>query len=291
MARSLWTGAISFGLVNVPVRLHSATSQKEIRFHMLHEKDGARVQLKRFCSAENREIPYDEIAKGYEISRGQYVKVAPEELEALDPKGSRTIDIQEFVDLSSIDPVYYERTYYLSPDRGAAKAYALLLEAMRRTGKVAIARMVMRSKQYLCLVRPMGDALSLSTMLYADEVVSHEDLELPVVEEAPKKRELEMAEQLVESLSADFEPEKFRDEYRDRVQELIEKKAEGQEIVAPPTPEPGKVINLADALKQSLASARRREAPEKIETRTERPAARTRKATTRKSTTTRKKKS
>lgn len=259
MARSIWSGSISFGLVNIPVRLYTAVSQKEVHFHQLHEKDGARVQQKRFCSAEDKEIPWEEIAKGYEVSKGRYVMIEPEELTELDPKASRTVDITDFVDLEKIDPIYWQHTWYVAPDRGAAKAYALLLEAMKRTGKVAIARMVMRTKQYLCTLRPVGNALALSTMLYADELVDPAQIEgLPASRgEKPSGRELEMAEQLVGSLAAKWEPEKYHDDYRERVLAMIERKAEGKQIVTPAPDEerPAGVINLADALKASLAQS------------------------------------
>jgi DNA end-binding protein Ku len=259
MARPIWSGAISFGLVNVPVKLFSAVSQKEVRFHMLHDKEGARIKQKRVCSVEGTEVPYEHIAKGYEVSSGQYVMITPEELEGLDPKASRTIDIQDFVDMKEIDPIYWEHSYYLVPDRGAAKAYSLLLHAMKKVGRVGIARMVMRTKMYLCTLRPMGRTLTLSTMLYSDEVVDASDLEgVPTSELKPSERELEMAEQLVDSLAGPFKPEKYKDDYREKVLELIEKKAEGEQIVMPEEPaEPAKVVNLMDALKASLAAQRK----------------------------------
>ena len=256
MARSIWSGAISFGLVNVPVKLYSATSHKEVSFNMLHKKDGARIKQQRICSEEGVEVPWDEIAKGYEISPGRYVMLDKEELAALNPKADKSIAIEDFVDQSQIDPIYYENAYYLAPDRGAAKPYALLLEAMKKTGKVGIARVVLRTRQYLAAVRPMGKGLALSTMLYADEVNPIEEIEeLPGSESKPKDRELEMAQQLVESLSTKFEPEKYTDEHREQVLALIEKKAKGEEIVVSQEPEePTKVVNLMDALQKSLAA-------------------------------------
>src|SRR5919106_7087656 len=166
MPRSIWSGAISFGLVNVPVKLYSAVSRKSVRFHQLHDKDGVRIQQKRVCPADGEEVPYDNIVKGYEISPDHYVIVEPEELEALDPKKTRTIDIQEFVDLEDIDPIYYDHSYYLAPDTGAGKAYNLLLTAMRESDKVAIARVVIRQKEYLAAVRPTGNAMTMSTMIF-----------------------------------------------------------------------------------------------------------------------------
>src|SRR5919206_2397708 len=157
MPRSIWTGAISFGLVNVPVKLYSAVSKKTVRFHQLHEKDGVRIQQKRFCPADGEEVSYDQIVKGYEITPDQYVVVTPEELESLEPRKTKTIDIEDFVDLEEIDPIYYDHPYYLVPDKGAAKAYGLLLKAMRESGKVAIARVVLRSKEQLVAIRPAGN--------------------------------------------------------------------------------------------------------------------------------------
>jgi DNA end-binding protein Ku len=264
MPRPIWSGSISFGLVNVPVKLYSATSPKEVRFHMLHDKDGGRIQQKRVCSVDGQEVPWEHIVKGFEVSKGRYVSVTREELAAFNPKGTKSIDIEDFVELSQIDPIYYESTYYLLPDKGAQKPYALLLEAMRKTGRVGIARFVLRTKQYLSAVRPLGKALALSTMLYADEVVDQSDLDgLPGSEAKPREKELHMAEQLVESLAADFDPKKYKDTWREEVMALLEKKAEGQEIVAeePETEPRGKVVNLMEALQRSLAAAKKGETP------------------------------
>jgi DNA end-binding protein Ku len=258
MARSIWSGAISFGLVNVPVKLYSATSHKEVSFNMLHKKDGARIKQQRVCSEEGVEVPWEEIAKGYEISPGRYVMLDKDELGALNPKADKSIAIEDFVDQSDIDPIFYENAYYLVPDRGAAKPYALLLDAMKKTGKVGIARVVLRTRQYLAAVRPLGKGLALSTMLYADEINPMDELEeLPGPEAKPKERELEMAQQLIESLGTKFEPEKYTDEHREQVLALIEKKAKGEEIVVAQEPEePAKVVNLMDALQKSLAALR-----------------------------------
>ncbi len=256
MARAIWSGALTFGLVNIPVKLHSAVTQKEVRFHMLHAKDGARIKMKRFCSAEDKEVPYDEIVKGYELSKDRYVMITPEELEAYDPKATRTVEIRDFVDLADIDPIYYDQTYYLAPEKTAARAYRLLHDAMRATGKVAIASFVLRTRESLCCVRPVEEALALSTMSRADEIVPVESLDLP---EAPKpsERELHMAEQLVGSLTAPFEPARYPDVHRERVLELVQRKAEGETIEAPaPEEAPAKVVSLADALSASLAAAR-----------------------------------
>jgi DNA end-binding protein Ku len=258
MPRSIWSGAISFGLVNVPVKLYSAVSRKTVRFHQLHDKDGVRIQQKRVCPADGDEVPYENIVKGYEISPDRYVVIEPEELEALDPKKTRAIEIQEFVDLEEIDPIYYDHPYYLAPDTGASKAYRLLLRAMEETGKVAIARVVIRQKENLVAIRPTGDVLTMATMIFHDEVVSPGAIEeLPDEEAEASKREVEMAQQLIDSLTGDFEPEKYHDEYRERVLELIEAKAQGEEIAIQPPEEPAKVPDLMAALEQSLAAAQK----------------------------------
>jgi DNA end-binding protein Ku len=255
MPRAIWSGSVSFGLVNVPVKLFSATSQKEVRFNMLHDADGGRIELHRFCSIEQKEVDWEHIVKGYQVSPGRYVTLTEEELAAADPKATRSIEIEEFVALEEIDPIYYDRTYYLAPDKGAGKAYALLLEAMRRTRKVALGRFVLRTKQSLCCLRPLDDVLALATLNYADEINARDDL----VGEAgePSDRELDMAERLVDSLTAPFDPAKYRDEHREKVLAIVERKAAGEEIVAPAEPEEtGRVVNLADALAASLAAAR-----------------------------------
>ena len=260
MPRSIWTGAISFGLVNVPVKLYSAVSKKTVRFHQLHEADGVRIQQKRVCPADGEEVPWDDIVKGYEISPDHYVVITNEELEALDPKKTRTIDIEEFVDLEDIDPLYYDHPYYLLPGQGAAKPYKLLVTAMEDAGKVAIARVVIRTKEQLVAIRPLGDVLAMATMNFHDEVVDPDSFdEAPGEDVDATKREVDMAKQLIDSLTAkEFEPEKYHDTYREEVLGLIEKKAEGQEIVLQPVAEePEKVPDLMAALEASLAAAKK----------------------------------
>jgi DNA end-binding protein Ku len=257
MPRSIWSGAISFGLVNVPVKLYSAVSRKTVRFHQLHDADHVRIQQKRICPADGEEVPYENIVKGYEISPDTYVVIEPEELEALDPKKTRSIDIQEFVELSEIDPIYFDHPYYLAPGTGASKAYRLLLAAMKETNKVAIARVVIRQKENLVAIRATGDVLTMATMVFHDEVVSPDTIdELPDDDAKATGREVEMAQQLIDSLTGEFEPEKYHDEYRERVLELIEAKASGEEIAIQPPEEPVKVPDLMAALEQSLAAAK-----------------------------------
>ncbi|MGH9150034.1 MAG: Ku protein [Acidimicrobiales bacterium] len=263
MPRPIWTGSISFGLVNVPVKLFSAVSQKDVRFHQLHATDNARIRQQRVCSADGEEVPFDQIVKGYEVAPDRYVVVDPAELEAFDPKATHTIDIEEFVDLDQIDPIYFDRPYYLAPGERAGKPYRLLLDAMERAHKVAIARFVMRTKQYLAAVRPMDGVLVCSTMLFADEVVAHKGLEgLDEADMEVSDRELAMAEQLIASLVSErFEPEKYRDTYRDLVRELIERRAAGELVSAPAAePAPAAVVDLMAALEASVKAAKERRA-------------------------------
>jgi DNA end-binding protein Ku len=259
MARSIWSGAISFGLVNVPVKLYTATTPKTVRFNQLHDADGGRLRQKRVCSIDGEEVPYEHIVRGYEIAPDRYVIVTQEELDALDPRATKTIDIEEFVDLTEIDPVYYDHAYHVAPATGGAKAYRLLMSAMEDAGKVAIGRFVLRSRQQLCALRSSGGVLMLSTMLFGDEVNSPDRLdELEALADVEaSEREVTMARQLIESLAAPFEPERFRDEYRERVMELIERKAAGEEVAIQPAAEaPAEVPDLMAALEASLAAVR-----------------------------------
>jgi DNA end-binding protein Ku len=260
MPRAIWSGAISFGLVNIPVKLYSAVSKKTVRFHQIDAESGARVRQKR-VGPDGEEIPYEQIVKGYEIGPDRYVTIAPEELEALEPQKTRTIDIEDFVDLDQIDPIYYDHPYYLAPDTGAAKAYRLLVDAMEHSGKVAVARVVLRSKEHLVAIRPRNGALAMETMLFADEVIpadSFEELASADGDVQTSDRELAMANQLIESLASDFEPEKYRDEYRERVLDLIERKAQGETIVIEePEAAPKEVPDLMAALEASIASAKK----------------------------------
>jgi DNA end-binding protein Ku len=258
MPRAIWSGSVSFGLVNVPIKLVTATSPKDVRFHQLHDVDGARINQKRVCSKDGEEVDYAHIVKGYDLGGGRYVVIDPDELRSIDPEASRTIDIEEFVDLVDIDPIYFENSYYLVPDNRAEKAYALLVDAMTETGKVALGRFVLRTKQYLVTLRPKDGVLVLSTMLFSDEVIDSRDLEVPTAGETkPSSRELTMAQQLVESLSTEFDPTKYHDTYREQVLDLIERKAEGQEIAEVPEPAAAApVVDLMAALEASLAAAR-----------------------------------
>jgi DNA end-binding protein Ku len=259
MPRSIWSGAISFGLVNVPVKLYSAVSRKTVRFNQLNEKTGNRIQMKRTDPETGDDVPFDQIVKGFELTKDRYVVITPDELDALDPERTRTIQIEEFVDQIDIDPIYYDHPYYLVPDKGSAKAYGLLLNAMQASDKVAIARVVIRSKEALVAIRPAGDILMMETMIFHDEVVPHDEIDdLPDSKDLDvSDREVKMAQQLIDSLSSEFDPSQYRDEYRDKVLELIERKAQGEEIaVQPEAPEPAKVPDLMAALEASLAAVK-----------------------------------
>jgi DNA end-binding protein Ku len=258
MARAIWSGSISFGLLNVPVKLYSAVSRKSVSFRELRQSDSSRIRHKRVAEADGKEVPYEEIVKGYEIAPEHYVVLTRDELEELDPKKTRAIEIQDFVDLDEIDPIYFDHPYYLGPDKGAEKPYALLVKAMTDSKKVAVARFVLRNRESLAAIRPMGRVLTMATMRFADEVVAPEELGDVVPEDGRRlaKRELEMASQLIESLSTGFEPEKYRDEYREELLALIERKASGEDIVEAVSeePKPTKAPDLMAALEESLAA-------------------------------------
>jgi DNA end-binding protein Ku len=255
LPNAIWTGSISFGLVTVPVRLVSATRSQDVRFNQLEADTGARIRYRRVSEQNGEEVPNERIVKGYELEPGRYVVIEGDELAALKPKASRQIEIEDFVDLSEIDPVYFEQPYYLIPDKDAVKAYRLLADVMQQENKVAIGRFVLRSKEALVAIRPVDGALCLETMRYADEVLQPgSEVELPEGATKPSARELDMARQLVNTLAGSFDPEKYRDEYREEVLALIERKAAGEEVVASPVQEePAKVLDLMAALEASLA--------------------------------------
>lgn len=253
MARPYWKGAISFGLVNVPVSLTSATQGLDFSFHLYHDADGGRIREKRVCESDGKEVPWQHIVKGYELSKTQVVTLTQEELRAADPERDKTIGIEEFVKLEEIDPLQIDQSYYVSPEGRSAKAYALLAEALGKAGQVAIARIVLSTKQHLCMLRSLDRRLVLTTLVWADEV--REAPEIPRTTVGGK--ELQMADQLVRSMTGKFQPSKFKDEHRARVEALIRKKAKGQPIEVPEAPKAERVVDLARALEQSLAAARK----------------------------------
>lgn len=262
MARPIWTGSISFGLVNIPVKLFSAVKRKNVRFNQIESETGARIKQKRVSATTGEEVDYDNIVKGFELPSGEYVIITDDELSALDPDAVKTIDLLEFVDLVEIDPLFYDSAYYLAPSPDTQKPYKLLVSAMEESGKVGIARFVMRTKQYLAAMRPVDGKLVLSTMVYADEIVAPSEVELfdGLDDVAVSDQEVEMARQLISSLEADFVPEKHSDTYRLAVIDLIDRKAAGEETVfAPPADDDsgGSVIDLMAALEASVAEAKK----------------------------------
>jgi DNA end-binding protein Ku len=260
MARAIWSGTISFGLLNVPVRLYSAVARRSIALREIRESDSARIKHRRVAEGTDEEVPYENIVKAYELSPGQYVPLSKDEMAALAPEKSRAIDVQDFVDIEEIDPMYFDSPYYLGPADGAEKAYSLLAAAMESSGKAAISRFVFRNKEHLAAIRASDGVLTLTTMRFHDEVVPPSDLDDALPEKAPKvaKREREMAEQLIDSLSTEFKPGEYRDEYREQLLGLIERKAEGKEIVAPEAEEPKatKAPDLMAALEESIAAVK-----------------------------------
>jgi DNA end-binding protein Ku len=237
MSRSCWVGALSFGLVHLPVRLYSAVEPRQVQFHLLHDADGGRIQQKRVCSVDGEEVPYEHVVKGYEVRRGHYVEVTRGELEAFDPRSSRTIELEDFVDLGDIDPVFYEASYHLVPEVGAERQYGLLVTALRRSGKVGIGRLVMRHKGHLCMVRPFGRGLGLTTLYYAEEMVSQDTLsELAVTGPRPLAQELEMVQRLIESQSTTFEPRRYHDTHREHLLSFLERRARAQARIAAQEP-------------------------------------------------------
>ena len=253
MARPYWKGSISFGLVNVPVALHPATRRLDFQFHLYHDADGGRIHEKRVCELDGEEVPWKHVVKGYALSKKRVVIVTPEELRAAEPERDRTIAIEQFARLEEIDPLQIDRSYHVTAEGHAAKAYLLLVRALERAEEVAIARIVLSTKEHLCMVRALDGRLLLTTLVWADEIL--EAPEVPRASTVP--RELQMAEQLVRSMSGKFEAAKFKDEHRGRVEALLRRKEKGQTIEPPAGTKPGRIVDLARALEQSLASARR----------------------------------
>lgn len=266
--RSLWKGSIGFGLVNIPIRLYAATESKSVQFTLLHELCRTPVKYRKVCPHCDRELTQDEIVRGFEFEKGRYVVVTSEDLESLPVETVRQVQIVEFVDLSEIDPVYFDKSYYLEPDQGAEKPYALLRRAMLEAGKIAVAKVAIRSKESLACVRAMDGVLVMETMFYPDEIRSVQGLAGVAAAPPLSGRELEMARQLIENLSEPFDPGKYRDNYREALLERIRQKVEGGETGPAAQPPAGRVIDLMEALEASLkATARRGAAKEKAATR------------------------
>jgi DNA end-binding protein Ku len=252
MARSIWNGTITFGLMRVPIKVHSATEDKGVHFHEVHVKDGAQIEHRRICSKEGKAVPYNQVAKGYEVKKGEYVLLDQEEIDAAAGRQSREIELEEFVAAGEIDPVHYNRGYYLGAGKDGEDAYRLLHDAMARAGRVGLGRWVFHNREYLAAVRPLDDVLALHTMRFADELIDAESLDLPSPSRKPSEREVKMAGALVDSLSAAFDPGAFKDSYRERVLDLIQAKARGEEPELPDAPEPAGDTDLMAALEASL---------------------------------------
>ena len=257
MARAIWNGAVGFGLVNIPVKLFSAIERKDVSFHQFEHGSGKRIHNKRVAEGSNKEVKFEDIDKGYEVTKGHFVMVTPEELESVEPGRSKTIEIEDFVDLHEVDPIYFDTTYYVAPGKGAEKPYLLLHDALRLSERIGVARFVMRTKQYLAALRPGEKVIMLETLLFPDEI-----RDPAKVDNLPRKqkldtRELKMATDLIESLTVAWDPKRYTDTYRKRVLELVKKKAKGKEIVIEPEEKTGgDVLDLMAALEASVKAAR-----------------------------------
>ncbi|MCW2965700.1 MAG: Non-ous end joining protein Ku [Actinomycetia bacterium] len=270
--RTTWNGSVSFGLVNIPVGLAPATKpaarQSDVSFRMLHRECGTPIKQKRWCPVHERDVESDELVKGWEVAKGQFLMVEDADLEAIENRDtSRSIDISRFVRLEEVDPIYFDRTYFLVPAGAEAqrRPYVLLLEAMKEAGVAALGRFVLAGKEKLCLIRPMGDALALETLFVHEDVKDHAEIDEAVAGSAVKKPELDLAKQIIASLAAPFDANELRSEYRESLRELLEAKLEGHEIEVPEEPEPAQVVDLMEALKASVAaaSAKQPDAPKK----------------------------
>jgi DNA end-binding protein Ku len=276
--RTIWNGSINFGLVNIPIGLAVAQQRKDVSFRTLHRECGTPIKQKRWCPVHERDVEADELVKGWEFAKGQFVMVEESDLEAVALTRSQSIDIARFVDLDEVDPIYFDRAYYLAPADAPAqrRPYVLLLRAMQEANVAAIGKFVLWGKENLCLIRPLGESLALETLYYAEDIRAREEIDEAVGETDVQDAELEMARQLVASLVGDFEPEEFENEYRGELKAMLEAKLAGEEIVAPEQPEPAKVVDLMEALKESVAQAQKQKAP--AEKAKKKPAARKKRA-------------
>jgi DNA end-binding protein Ku len=256
--RAIWKGNISFALVSIPISLFSATRRNELSFHYLHKKDMSAVSYKRFCDTENVEVPWEEITRGYEYEKGQYVEITDEDLDKADIELTKTIQIQEFVHEEEIDPLFFDKPYYLEPQKGGDRAYALMRDALAESKKVGIAKVVLKSREHLAAVKAVGDLMTLQTMRFAHEIVETDSLNLPKKADISKK-EMDLAHTLIDSMSDKFDPKKYKDDYYDKAMEIIQMKVSGVSPAVPAAtvPGPAKVIDLMEVLKQSLAETKK----------------------------------
>jgi DNA end-binding protein Ku len=291
MPRTMWKGAISFGLVSIPIRVFPATEEKTLRFNQLHDKDGGRIKYQRVCAVCGEEVPFEHIVKGYEYEKDRYVILSDEDFDAVPVESSRAIDIVQFVDSAEIDPILYKKSYYLAPEETGVKAYKLLREAMSEDGRVGVAKVSFRDKEHLAALRFSGDVLVLETMFWPDEIraADFEELDRDV---KLRPQEVQMAQSLIENLTEEWDPDQFKDEYRRALLDIVEKKAAGEEIVAPEEPEPARVVDLMEALKASVDAAKKGRKPTAVpdaeEEEEEKPAPKAKTSARKKSTARRK---
>ena len=271
--KAIWSGAVTFGLISIPVKLYSAIQEKSLKFHLLHEEDGGRIKYQRVCAKCGKEVSWDDVVKGYEYSKDHYVTFEEDELSALDVDSIKAVDVEAFVPLDQIDPVYFNKTYFLAPDAAGLKAYKLLADALEAEGQVGVAKVALREKERLAAIRLKDDMLVLETMYWPDEI---READFPELEKNIKVRdaEVKMARQLIQQLSSDFKPEEFEDEYRVRLEEAVQQKVEGQEVTIAPKPEaePTKVVDLMEALKASVEEAKKRKTPARSASKKKTPA-------------------
>jgi DNA end-binding protein Ku len=254
--RSIWSGTISFGMVSIPVRLYTATESHDVHFHLLHKADNVRLKNIRWCPKHEKEVPWDDTVRGYEYAKGKYVPITEDDLEHLPVKTVHSVEISDFVKLEDVDPIYYDKAYYLAPEENGAKAFALLRQALEETGRAAVAKVAIRDKENLCLVRPYEGVLSMETMLYANEIRSTKDLEVDSAKVSPK--ELQMAVSLVENLSDTFDPERYDDEYQQALKKVIKAKVDGAPLPEAPSAKEGKVVDLMEALRASIEQTKKK---------------------------------
>jgi len=254
--RAIWSGTISFGMVSIPVQLYTATQSHDVHFHLLHRGCGARLKNVRWCPRHEKAIPWDDVERGFEYAKGKYVAISEDDLEHLPVKTVHTVEISDFVKLEEVDPIYYDKAYYLAPEETGTKAFALLRQALQQTGRAAVAKVAIRDKENLCLVRPYADVLSMETMFYANEIRSTEDIATDGAKVSPK--ELQMAVSLVENLSDRFDAERYEDEYQAALKKVINAKVEGAPLPEAPTEKGGKVVDLMEALRASVEATKKK---------------------------------
>lgn len=256
MARSIWRGAISFGLVSIPIRLYTATESKDVSFHLLHKECHSRIKQQRYCPYDEKVIDWGDVDRGYEYSKDQYVVLDEEDFEKVPIATTKTIDISAFVGLEEVDPQYYERSYYVEPEDVGKKPYALLMKTLQETQRVAVAKVALRQKEQLCLIRPKDGIMVMQTMFYPDELRNEEELAIPGPDVAVDARELQMARSLVDMLTAEFDPTQYRDDYREALLSVIESKVTGSAIAQAPAPQ-GKIVDLMEALRASVEAVKK----------------------------------